>query len=64
MEYAVYKGDTFICMGTAEECAEEMGILVKSFKFYLTPSYQNRINKRKRAKNYITVDRMNEDEDE
>lgn len=25
-EYAVYRGDTFICMGTAKECAEVIGV--------------------------------------
>ncbi|PKR86117.1 hypothetical protein [Heyndrickxia camelliae] len=55
MEYAVYKGEEIICIGTALECAKHMGIKVKSFRFYLTPSYQRRIEKRNKPRNYITV---------
>jgi len=62
MELAVYKGDNLICIGTAEECAEHMGVLVATVKFYLTPTYQRKIAKRKNPRNYITVERLEEDE--
>lgn len=25
-EYAIYKGDTLLCIGTAEECAEHLNV--------------------------------------
>lgn len=46
-EYAVYKGDTFICLGTARECAEFMEIKLDSFYFYISPSYKKRSANRK-----------------
>ena len=62
-EYAVYRGDEFQFIGTAEECADRLGCSVNSFKFYLTPSYQRRLAKRKRPKNYIVVVRLDDDEE-
>lgn len=50
MEYAVYKGDTFICLGTDIECANYMGIKLETFNYYLTPTYKNKLAKRKSKK--------------
>ena len=60
-EYAVYKGDSFICAGTINECAEYMGVLAKTIRFYTTPAYQRRIEKRKNARNYITVIKLDDE---
>lgn len=48
-EYAVYKGDNLICIGTAKECAVEMGVQPETIKFYTTPTYQKRLAKRKKT---------------
>ena len=61
-EYAVYKGDTFIVAGTAPEIAEFMGWKVDTVYWYSTPQYKRRVLKRKNARNYITVTKL-EDED-
>jgi hypothetical protein len=61
VEYAVYKGDSFICMGTVKECAEHMNVLPDTVKFYTTPSYEKRIEKRKKARNYITVIKLDDE---
>jgi len=63
-EYAVYKGEQIVCIGTAKECAEYMGILAKSFSFYLTPSYKRRIDTRKKPKNFITVINLDDETEE
>lgn len=60
-EYAVYKGDTFIFAGTVKECADYLGIQQRSFRWYLTPSYQKRLSKRKKSKNYIVVIKLDEE---
>ena len=60
LDYAVYKGDEFICLGTAKECAEHMGIKVASLHFYLRPAYKRRIEARD-AKNAIIVIKIEED---
>jgi hypothetical protein len=54
-EYAVYRGDSFMFIGTAKECSERLGCSVKSFLYYLTPSYKRKVAKRKNAVNYIIV---------
>lgn len=46
-EYAVYKGDDLLCIGTAEECAEALNVTKQAILFYQYPSYQ------KRAKNAV-----------
>lgn len=60
-EYIVYKGDDFVCIGTAEEVAEHMGWLVKTVHWYTMPTYKRRIAKRKNARNYITVEKLEDD---
>lgn len=60
--YLVFKGENHIITGTAEEVAEHMGWLVKTVYWYTTPQYLRRVAKRKNAKNYITVDKIEEEE--
>lgn len=57
-EYAIYKGDNLLCIGTPKECADFMGVKVETVKFYLTPTYQRRVAKRKNARNYLTVTKL------
>ena len=45
MEYAVYKGDELLGIGTAKELAERLKVKVETIKFYSTASYQQRIIK-------------------
>lgn len=42
-EYAVYKQDDLLCVGTIEECAEQLGVKAKTVFFYGTPTYQKRV---------------------
>ncbi|OUB25863.1 hypothetical protein BK739_18925 [Bacillus thuringiensis serovar pirenaica] len=60
-EYVVYKGESFVCIGTAKECAQHMGVLPATVRFYTRPAYQRRIANRKNARNYITVTELEED---
>ncbi|HDX9587611.1 TPA: hypothetical protein ROX98_000526 [Bacillus pseudomycoides] len=61
-EYVVYKGESLICIGTIKECAQHMGVLPATVRFYMTPSYQRRLDKRKKARNYLTVTKLEDDE--
>ncbi|MED1116928.1 hypothetical protein [Bacillus paramycoides] len=54
-EYVVYKGESFICLRTVKECAQHMGVLPATVRYYTTPTYQRNLEKRKRARNYLTV---------
>ena len=43
-QYALYKGDTFIDIGTKEYLANKIGVDVRSIEFYMSPTYQRRNN--------------------
>lgn len=43
-EYALYKGDELLAIGTANELADLLQVKVKTIHFYSTPSYQKRTN--------------------
>lgn len=55
IEYAVYKGDTLRVMGTAEECAKELGVTSDYIRWLSTPSGQKRALSRKNPENATTV---------
>lgn len=40
--YALYRGDEFVDVGTAEELAMKRGISPKSLRFKATPAYHRR----------------------
>jgi hypothetical protein len=61
-EYAVYKGESLICIGTIKECAKHMKVLPNTVRFYTTPTYQRRLDKRKNPRNYITVIKLEDDD--
>ncbi|AUN43429.1 host nuclease inhibitor [Streptococcus phage vB_SthS_VA460] len=45
-EYALYKGEEIIGMGTKREIAEQLGISVRSVTFYGTQSYAKRTSEK------------------
>lgn len=54
-EYALYKGEELLRIGTLEEIAEAENVQIKTIQFYMTPTYKKRIEKRKNARNYREV---------
>lgn len=49
-EYALYKGEDMLAMGTLDDIAAEMGVKRRTIIYYGTPSYEKRgrgNNKRK-----------------
>ena len=44
--YTVYKGDEIICSGSARECAEALGVKVKTIYFYASPAWKRRVERR------------------
>ncbi|MCU4771014.1 hypothetical protein OCF65_20815 [Bacillus toyonensis] len=60
-EYAIYKGESLICTGTVQECAQHLGVIPKTILFYKTPAYRKRVASRKKARNYLTVTALDED---
>lgn len=57
IEYALYKGDKFIDIGTKEYLANKLGVQPRTIQFYSYPSNIKRIsNKNKKyAERYITI---------
>ena len=49
-EYAVYKGDEFICIGTRKELAKKFNVSINTVQFWNTPANKRRIEKRKGRK--------------
>lgn len=41
-EYALYKGDELLAMGTKREIAEQLGVSVNTVSYYSTPVYAKR----------------------
>ena len=58
-EYALYKGDEFISIGTIRELAELLGRPEDTVRFYHTPAYQ----KRNFKNGYILIN-IEDDEEE
>lgn len=62
-EYALYKGDEILSIGTIEEIAEEQKVKKRTVNFYKTPTYEKRIENRKSKKARILIE-VEDDEDE
>ena len=46
-EYALYKGDKLLAMGTKKEIAKELGVKVSTVNFYAHPAYKRRTSEEK-----------------
>lgn len=47
-EYALYKGEAIIAMGTKREIAEQLGVSASTVGYYGTPSYAKRTSENAR----------------
>lgn len=61
-EYALYKGDKFIDIGTLDYLANLINVKKKTIYFISTPSYHERLEKRKSNNAYIAVKLEDENE--
>lgn len=55
-EYAFYKGDELLCIGTIAEIAEHQNANPETIKYYGYPSYKKRIVDPTRSKILIEID--------
>ena len=51
-EYALYKGDELLDIGTLNELSKQFGVKIKSLLFYQTPAYRKRTSE-KRGKRLV-----------
>ena len=49
-EYALYKGEEIIAMGTKREIAEQLGVSASTIGYYGTPVYARRTSESKRRR--------------
>ena len=54
IDYALYKGDKFLALGTKEELAKYLGVKTEIILFYRTEKYRHRIEKSKNER-YIVI---------
>ncbi|MBO7712739.1 MAG: hypothetical protein J6S85_04455 [Methanobrevibacter sp.] len=59
-QYAMYKGEECLAIGTTKEICEQLNISIKTFQYYRSNSYKNRVKNRK-SKNYRTIIRLDDD---
>lgn len=45
-EYAIYKGDEFLIIGTRQECADRLGVKPDTISYYCTPTYRKKLKAR------------------
>lgn len=55
-EYALYKGDEILQIGTIQEIAKEQKVKEKTVEFYKTKSYEKRIQNRKNKNARILIE--------
>ena len=58
-EYALYKGDKFIMLGTIPIIAKKMGVKERTIRFYKSPTYKKR---KQNSKDYLELVEIEEDE--
>ena len=49
-EFALYRGEDCLAIGTEKEIAEQMGVSIKWIYFMRTPSYKKRLMKAKKPR--------------
>lgn len=54
-EYALYKGDLLLGIGTVEYLSKKMGLPKKTLRYYHTPTYKKRTSEKK-GKRLIKID--------
>jgi len=62
-EYALYKGDDLLGMGTAKELAELRGCNISSIRYLGSPAYRRKIEKRGNSWNTLALILFDEEDD-
>lgn len=55
-EFALYKGDKLLSVGTVKEIAEETGLKPTTVRFYYYPAYEKRSKNKANRKVLICLD--------
>lgn len=49
--YALYKGEQILSIGTIYEIAKDLGVEVRTIKYYATKAYKRKLSRRKNSRN-------------
>ncbi len=63
-EYALYKGENVIALGTIDEIAKKMGVKKETIAYYKTQAYQNRLRRRNTLNGNVRILVCLDDEEE
>ena len=55
-EYAIYKGEECLAIGTIKELAKKLKVKERTIYFYTTPTYKKRVKAGKNRRELITLD--------
>ncbi|MGN7308960.1 hypothetical protein ACTHQ2_23750 [Bacillus subtilis] len=61
-EYAIYRGEHLLAMGTAKDCANKLGVSERYIYWLTSPTAQRRIATRKNPDKCIVGVSLNDDE--
>lgn len=53
LEYAIYRGDELLIIGTKSQCAESLKVKPETISYYCTPTYHRRLERRKNIDNSL-----------
>lgn len=62
MDYALYKGDELIGIGTLEELASQHGVKRNTMYFYSMPAYQRRYTSKKLSNRRLIAIKLDQEE--
>lgn len=57
-EFAIYKGEKLLVIGSAEECATELKVQPKYIHWLTTPTAKQRLAKRKNPEKCVVADKL------
>ena len=55
-EYALYKGEECLAIGTIKELAKRLKVKERTIYFYTTPTYKKRVKAGKNRRELVTLD--------
>lgn len=55
-EYAMYKGDKLLGIGTIKELTKTLNVKVETIRFYNTPTYQKRVKRGKNRRELVKIE--------
>lgn len=64
MDYALYKGDKLISIGTMHEIAKELGVQERSIYYLTTDAYKRKLAKSKNSKNHRVLIPIDDEDEE